>query len=91
MAYGDISSVSSPPPTNTIAPPGMIGFDPGSGAPLPAGFTIWGYRINIETSGCAPASCGFNYRDAENLLCLNPYEPDAPEAAPQLTGLGGLA
>jgi hypothetical protein len=72
-----------------LTPPGMIGFDPGSGNPVGA-WTIWGYRLNIEEHACA-GSCQFNYVDAENLACIavNYSAPTVP-ADPALSGLGGL-
>jgi len=73
-----------------LQPPGMIGFDIGSGNPNGA-WTFWGYRINIEQSSCPPNSCRFSYADTENLPCKNLAVPTDPITDPTITGLGGLS
>lgn len=81
---GNSGTESAPPPPTGIGyvspvtsaggiqPPGMIGFDPGSGNPVP-GWTFWGYRMNIENT-CG-GGCAFNYVDMENLPCVSSYSP----------------
>jgi hypothetical protein len=88
IGYG--TPVTFPALDNAIYPPGMIGYDPTTGNPSGA-FTVWGYMIKIENSGCSPESCRFNYAGEENLICLYPYvdEPLVPPDPP-LTGLTGL-
>ena len=72
-----------------IQPPGQIGYDPATGNPSPAAFTIWGYRLAIEQSSCA-GSCRFGYADMENLPCQNPTVAAISDGAEDSTGLTGL-
>lgn len=63
MGYTGCVGATAP----TLAPPGMIGFDPLTGSPV-AAWTDWGYRQSIEV-GCPPDNCKFNYVGMENLNC----------------------
>ena len=63
-----------------LQPPGQIGFDATTGNPVGA-WTVWGYRYAIESSGCAPESCRFDYVGTENLACAS-VNPPPPPAGP---------
>ena len=92
IGYGDITVY--PPATNLLSPPGPVGWhgspvDPDFGE-LKTAFTSFLYRIVIESSSCAPASCAFDYVGAENLGCYTIYSPTTTDNSFTLDGMGGM-
>ncbi|MDE2096170.1 MAG: hypothetical protein KGL39_02920 [Patescibacteria group bacterium] len=90
ITLGYNNPVTYPALTNVLYPPGTVGFTPNTGNPAST-YPPWQYRLTIENSSCAPASCRFPYADVENLACLQLVfvQDNVPPPAP-LGGLPGL-
>lgn len=72
-----------------LQPPAPDGYDATSGNPL-AVWTIWGYRLAIESHACA-GSCQFDYVNMENLACVQTaYTPPSTNIAQDANTAAGM-